>query len=113
MFLRGVFVGFTLLAPAFGQSWSFGIAGGGSLTDGVYNIITPGTTPERSFSSSKDYLAGLSIEHPLPAGFSVEADVLYRELHQTTEGLEASGPNSVSPSPVVTWEFPVLAKYRF
>jgi hypothetical protein len=113
MFLRLALLGGTFLSIAIAQSWSFGIAGGGSLTDGVYNIVTPGPVPERSFSSSKDYLAGLTVEHPLPAGLSAEADVLYRELHQTTEGLEASGPNSVSPSPVVTWEFPVLAKYRF
>jgi hypothetical protein len=114
MYFR-VFLGAAFAAVAAGQGWSFGIAGGGSLTDGVYNIVSgpAGTFQERSFSSSKDYLAGLTIEHSLPAGFSVEADVLYRELHQTTEGLEASGPNSVSPSPVVTWEFPVLGKYRF
>lgn len=39
---------------------------------------------------------------------------MYPELHSTFAGIEPDGTlNSISPSPVVTWEFPVLAKYRF
>jgi hypothetical protein len=46
--------------------------------------------------------------------WSVEADGLYRKLHLTEAFVEPDGSlNSVSPSPVITWEFPVLAKYRF
>jgi hypothetical protein len=46
--------------------------------------------------------------------FSVEVDGMYRELHMTWANVFADGTlNSVSPAPVVTWEFPVLAKYRF
>ena len=46
--------------------------------------------------------------------WSVEADGIYRKLHLTEAFVEPNGLlNSVSPSPVITWEFPVLAKYRF
>lgn len=97
------------------QTWSFGIIGGGALTDPVYNIVqgAPGIFHGRSFSGSHDWIAGLTIEHPLFAGLSVEAQAEYRELHQSVEGIENNGePNSVSPAPIVTYEFPVLAKYR-
>ena len=46
--------------------------------------------------------------------WSVEADGLYRKLHLTEAFVEPTHVlNSVSPSPVITWEFPILAKYRF
>jgi hypothetical protein len=45
--------------------------------------------------------------------WSVEIDGLYRKLHFTEAFVEPNGLlNSVSPSPVITWEFPILAKYR-
>ena len=44
----------------------------------------------------------------------LEVDALYRPLHLTLAGVRADGSlNSVSPTTVVTWEFPVLAKYNF
>jgi hypothetical protein len=46
--------------------------------------------------------------------YSLEVDGMYRELHVTWATVLSDGTlNSVSPSPVVTWEFPILAKYRF
>lgn len=46
--------------------------------------------------------------------FSVEAEALYRELHATIASVEPTGSLSgVSPFRVETFEFPVLAKYRF
>ena len=39
---------------------------------------------------------------------------LYHEWEFTQATVEPNGtPNSVSPAPVVTWELPILAKYRF
>lgn len=50
----------------------------------------------------------------LPLHLSIEVDGLYHELEFTRAGIEPDGSlNSVSPAPVVTWEFPVLTKYRF
>ena len=50
----------------------------------------------------------------LPLHLSIEVDGLYHELEFTRAGIEPDGSlNSVSPAPVVTWESPVLAKYRF
>jgi hypothetical protein len=44
----------------------------------------------------------------------VEVDGMYRKLHYTTASILMNGSLAgVSPSPVITWEFPVLAKYRF
>jgi hypothetical protein len=87
------------------QNLSLGIAAGGAPTDAFESITTPG---ERFYSQSADYLIGATLEYHLPRSFSVEADVLFRELHLTG----ALG-TALLRTPVVTWEFPVLAKYRF
>jgi hypothetical protein len=110
MFLRcSVFAAF--LITACGQNLSIGIVGGGSLTDAFQSIDRDNIL---EYSQSKDWAAGAMIEFHLPRDFSIEADGLYRELHLTVAFAEPNGTlNSVSPSPVVTWEFPVLAKYRF
>jgi hypothetical protein len=105
-------------AAAFGQHVSFGVVGGGSITDAFQTENVPSGSAslpfDRFYSSSKDWIFGAMIEFQLPQNFSVEVDGLYRKLHFTTAGVEPGGSlNSVSPSPVVTWEFPVLAKYRF
>ena len=88
------------------QNLSLGIAGGGAPTNAFENTVAP---RERFYSQSADYLIGASIEYHLPAGLSVEADGLFRELHL----IDLGGGGYVQHTPVVTWEFPVLAKYRF
>jgi hypothetical protein len=101
--------GMPLRVPA--QSLSLGLIGGGSLTDAVqtetlYNI--------RTWSPSEDWIAGATFELHFRSSFSVEVDGMYREPHATEAFVEPNGTlNSVSPARVVTWEFPVLAKYRF
>lgn len=107
-----------LAAAAFGQNVEFGVLGGGSPTDAFQSQTVPtgsASLPfQRFYSSSKDWILGASVEFRLPMNLSVEADGLYRKLHFITAGVEPGGSlNSVSPSPVITWEFPVLAKYRF
>lgn len=38
---------------------------------------------------------------------------MFRKLHMTNEVIRANGTrDSVGPAPVITWQFPVLAKYR-
>jgi hypothetical protein len=106
------------------QNLSFGLIGGTALTDAVDDHTTTDRilAPDGSYfnlgtrwwSQSKDWLAGVTIEYRFNSRFSVEVDGMYRELHATEAAVLNDGTlNSVSPSPVVTWQFPVLAKYRF
>ncbi len=111
-----------LCSPIFGQRISVGVVGGGALTDGFGTQFfpfdfPPGVTPdalgERDFASSKDYLIGGTLEYHFTPHLSVEGDGIFRELHMTRAAVLIDGTlNSISPSPVITWEFPVLAKYR-
>ena len=101
----------------FAQTLSVGVIGGGSLTDAVQDVTTryPNSPfGSRVWSQSKDWMAGAMLELRFRSPFSVEVDGMYRELHMTWASVMPDGTlNSVSPSPVITWEFPVLAKYRF
>jgi hypothetical protein len=95
------------------QNLSVGFTGGGALTN-AFETINAGV-PESitSYSQSKDYVVGLMLEYRLARNLSLEGDALYRELHLTVAFVEPSRAlNSVSPSPVVTWELPLMAKYR-
>jgi hypothetical protein len=111
-----------------GESWgrlfSFGVIGGAALTDAFgYDSTTSIPLPSggseqvglRSYSTRRDYAVGPMIEVSSPwRGLSVEIDALYRPMSLTTAVVLPGGTlNSVSPATVVTWEFPVLAKYRF
>jgi hypothetical protein len=96
------------------QNLSVGVVGGGSLTNSFPTETFPtGSAGLRFYSSSKDYLVGPMLEYHFTPNWSVEVDGLFRTLHMTFAGVESNGSlNSISPSPVVTWEFPLLAKYR-
>jgi hypothetical protein len=98
------------------QPFSVGVMGGASLTEDFQNKIieAPFTAPITAYSTPKRWIAGATAEVRLAFHFSIEADVLYHELEFTQAAVEPNGTlNSVSPAPVVTWEFPILAKYRF
>jgi opacity protein-like surface antigen len=102
VFLRGLL--FTLLVLPFtcaGQILSIGVKAGLPFTD-AFNTFTSGSF--RSFSDSKNYIVGPMVELHLPLGLSAEANALYRPLNLTTNG---------SSSNYSSWEFPILAKYRF
>jgi hypothetical protein len=114
-------VGSLLIAPVKAQSLSLGVIGGASLTDAFSTSLVPssfGNLPGSpvssvSYSQSKDWVLGAIIEWRLTPSWSVEADGLFRTLHMTHAAVFADGDlGSVSPSPVITWEFPILAKYR-
>jgi hypothetical protein len=114
-------IAMALLLPALhAQNLSIGLVGGGSLTnsfptENFSNDAPPGSLLGiRFYSGEKDYIVGAMVEYRFTPHWSVETDGLFRTLHLVFAGVEANGTlNSVSPSPVITWEFPVLAKYRF
>jgi hypothetical protein len=108
------FIAICLFSPstaAFAQPVSFGVIGGASLTEDFQNRTIDHVI---AYSTPKRWIAGATVEVRLPLHLSVEADGLYHELEFTNAFVEPTGTlDSVSPSPVVTWEFPVLIKYRF
>lgn len=102
---------------------SFGVVGGAALTDafgheadGLMLLPGGGTQPTRlrSYSALKDYVIGPVVGvDMLWRGLSLEIGALYRPMNLTMVGVLPDGSfHSVSPATVVTWEFPVLAKYR-
>lgn len=104
--------------------FSFGVVGGAALTDAFGHessgfIVLPGggTQPTRlrSYSTLKDYSIGPMVDVGLPwRGLSVEINALYRPMNLTMAGVRPDGSlHSISPATVVTWQLPVLAKYRF
>src|ERR1700741_4575369 len=72
------------------QNLSVGFAGGGALTN-AFETINAGV-PETitSYSQSKDYAVGLTLEYRLAGNLSVEGDAIYRELHLTVAFVEPS-----------------------
>ena len=105
-------------ASALAQPVSFGVIGGVSLTEDFQNktiIVGPNGNAVLAYSTPKRWIAGGTVEARLPFHLAIEVDALYHELEFTQAFLETSNGtlNSVSPAPVVTWEFPILAKYRF
>jgi hypothetical protein len=101
---------------------SFGLVAGGSLTDDVGQTTTyffplPGggqeTGQSRFYTMHKDYVAGPMVEFGLSPHVAFEVDALYRPLNFTFAIAPSNEPqNNGAPNTVVTWEFPVLAKYR-
>jgi len=99
---------------ALGQPLSFGIIAGASMTQDFQNREVGIPTPVLAYSTPKRWMVGGMVALALPLHLSVEADGVYHELEFTRAAVEPNGSlNSVSPAPVVTWEIPVLAKYRF
>jgi hypothetical protein len=93
------------------QFLSVGVKAGVPFTD-AFSGDTYGTSPNifRSTSGDTSYLVGPTGEIHLILGLSVEADALYRPLHLNVEN--ASG-NPVADHSYASWEFPILAKWRF
>ncbi len=110
--------GALLIDPAKAQKLSVGVVGGASVTDAFSTSFVSNSGPGTpvgsvSYSQSKDWVLGATIEWRLTSTWSVEADGLFRTLHVARAAVFADGHlGSVSPAPVITWEFPILAKYR-
>jgi hypothetical protein len=102
---------FALVPAALGQSVSAGIIGGVNVTQDFQNMQEGNNL---TYSTPKRWIAGGLIEVGLTRHLSFEIDGLYHELEFTKAFVEPNGTlNSISPAAVVTWEFPLLAKYRF
>ncbi len=101
--LRGLLISFLISPLTFaGQIFSVGVKAGVPFTD-AFNNFSNGSY--NAFSNSKNYIVGPMVELHLPLGFSAEANALYRPLNYTL----GNGPSNNYSS----WEFPILAKYRF
>src|ERR1700730_2356315 len=98
----------------YGQNLSIGVIGGTSPTADFQNHRVGGDFPFINYSTPKRYAIGATLEYRFTSQIAVEADGMFHPLGYTFAGIEPGGSlNSVSPATVVTWEFPVLAKYRF
>ena len=104
------------LPGVFGQRLSVGFVGGTNLTHDFHTFRTdyldPGGLNSFSFflySDSHSFIAGPTIEVPLPKRFSVEVDALHRTL-QLKRTLILQGGQKVDEggNSTGTWEFPLL-----
>jgi hypothetical protein len=96
-----------------GPRMSIGVVAGTNLTRDIRNTVRTATYGFSQSSGPQRPMEGAVLEAALVHGFSVEADALYRPLSSTsTEVFPGVAARSYNYS-FVTWEFPVLAKYRF
>jgi hypothetical protein len=67
------------------------------------------------FSGLNSFIAGPAFELSLPKNLYIEADALHHPLRSSVRNVFSDGTNlySYSGTQAVTWEFPVLAKYKF
>ncbi len=90
----------------------FGLVGGGPLTGGIAEVGRPERLDEK-----RGYAGGLAVEVGLNRRVAVEGNGLYRPYRAYRYTIfESPGitPREVSfEFTVLTWQFPVLAKYRF
>jgi hypothetical protein len=111
--------------PSTGQRLSIGVVGGAGLTDGFRNetsraavlggdtLTGSDTVYTHTYSTSKDYIVGGKMELALVSRLSVEVDGLYRPMNFTSFTSTVPSGGSAPANTVVTWEFPLLAKYQF
>jgi hypothetical protein len=105
------------------QPVSVGLMGGAGLTQDFQNYDLPpccAPLPGPPFvsilgiSAPQRWIAGGTLEVRLPLHLSVEADVLYHELRfRVGVQIGQTPPELFQQQHVVTWEYPVLLKYRF
>jgi len=112
---RLIFLACTLTtAFAAEHIFSVGIKGGVPLTDAFADHTFNGVdTLTHTFSDSKNYTIGPTVELSLPFGFAVEADALYRPLNLATDATLAPRPPTHFSTNINAWEFPILGKYHF
>jgi hypothetical protein len=122
--MRTSFFFWIILMPilsADAQPVSVGLMGGAGLTQDFQNYDLPpccgpveGPGSLLGVSTPQRWIAGGTVEARLPLHLSVEADVLYHELRfRLGEQIGQPPPELFQQQHVVTWEYPVLLKYRF
>lgn len=112
-----------LALPVFGQRLTFGvIAGGHSTRDfeesgGFYTVdFGQGSTqiPTATLSKRGGYIVGLQTEVGLTTHFSFSFSGLYKPLlYRASAEIRNGVITGYAPAPVITWQFPLLAQYRF
>src|SRR3990172_3149960 len=108
----------SLLAPgARAQRVSFGVVAGGYANRDFrsFYIPRPGFPPDVAESDSGGYVAGASVVVRLFPQLSLGFDALYKPLHyRRAATYDQRGMESgFAPATVLTWQFPILAKYNF
>jgi opacity protein-like surface antigen len=110
--MRSLFLLLLGAACAFSQPFSAGIKGGVPFTD----FLSTAESGHINYTSVPNrYIIGVAAELRLPLGFGVEVDALYRHLNYASNSGSTGVTTVVSSSSTTgnTWEFPLLAKYRF
>jgi hypothetical protein len=95
-------------ANVFGRRFSIGALAGVGLGDDLRPAQASPSFFFRETPESNRPIVGIMLELNLYRNLFVEADGIYRALHAT----DSSSGGSVRFA-VLTWEFPVLAKYKF
>lgn len=105
-----------------GKHFSLGGVAGASLTDPFANVTSPAYVnyppsgaPDGAFSTKglTSFVVGPMVELELPKNLSLEVDALRRPLRTSTELKLNDGTAFSFAFSNPTWEFPLLAKYRF
>jgi hypothetical protein len=91
-----------------GRKLRFGFVGGTPFTSG----LEPTPAPER-MEELHGYIGGLAAEVELNRNWSVEVNGLYRPFRANKISVVPSFGESRFEFTVLTWQFPVLGKYRF
>jgi opacity protein-like surface antigen len=107
-------ISFVLLLASVGAfaqlPFGLGVKAGVPITDSIAKTqLSPNVF---TGADSRNYIIGPMVELRLPFHLAVEADALYRPLNVTTFTNTGSALVTTGGD-FSTWEFPVLAKYRF
>jgi hypothetical protein len=114
---------------AFGHKVSFGVMAGLALTDGFQTrtesysntlaidpatgILTPTDVVATLNSNRTSPVAGINVGVPVYRELSLEIGIIYRPMYAMDIQQFSNGYTSQDRFSVLTWEFPILARYRF
>jgi hypothetical protein len=114
---------------AFGHKVSFDVMAGVALTGGFqtrtesYNnslsidpatgVLTPVDVVVTLNSNRTSPVAGISVGVPVYRDLKAEIGIVYRPMYAVDISKYSSGYNRQDRFTVLTWEFPILARYRF
>jgi hypothetical protein len=108
------------LAGAFGQDISVGAVAGMGLTDDFLSRVDylAGIPAQRFFSPIRSPVIGVAVEFQPLKNLFVEVNGLYHPLHAAVENIASLPEYGLQKGTgtrftVLTWEFPMLAKYKF
>ncbi|HYP05431.1 MAG TPA: outer membrane beta-barrel protein [Bryobacteraceae bacterium] len=91
-----------------GRKLRFGFMGGTPFTPGLEQVPAP-----QRLNEAQGYIAGLAVELEVNRRWCIEIDGLYRPFRADQISNPADFPKSSFEFTVLTWQFPMLGKYRF